>query len=397
MPALSEMMEYAELFTVAPLRVEEDHCVRVRNRNAACSRCEDVCFTAAITIKDNAVRIDGGACVNCGACVGVCPTSCITAQDPPAQKVLADGLQAVARAGGVACIACARKASKHEADPELFCEVPCLAHVTETLFADMAAAGVQDIALIDGDCATCKYGAVSPAIDATVDSAAKLFEALDVPAIVTRSTAFPPELAGTFERDIRGADRRGLMVQTGRYLRTVAGNVAQKTIDDKLGSGQQPRTLKDRLGAGKSGKMPQFPAEANMHLIDRLLEASSFGDETASPDAAALDEPLGSRRFGSVSIDAEACSGCGLCVLFCPTAALKHAEFDQPTDPAMRYLEFQAADCTQCGMCADVCLRDCVTITPDATMREVLDFEPRLLEIPRPKEHQSIFNKYTRT
>ena len=84
-------------------------------------------------------------------------------------------------------------------------------------------------------------------------------------------------------------------------------------------------------------------------------------------------------------------------MLFCPTAALKHAEFDQPTDPAMRYLEFQAADCTQCGMCADVCLRDCVTITPDATMREVLDFEPRLLEIPRPKEHQSIFNKYKRT
>lgn len=404
MAGLSEVMEYAELLTVAPLKVDEDHCVRVRNRNATCSRCEDACFTAAIAIQDNEVRINGSACVNCGACVGVCPTSCIAAVDPAQQKALVDALAATLRAGGVACIACARKASKHAADPELFAQVPCLAHVSEGLFADMAAAGVQDIVLIDGGCSTCKYGAAEPVIDEAVDNAAKLFEAAGVPSIITRSTDFPPELDGTFRRDVRGSDRRGLMMQTGRYLRTVAGSVAQKTIDDKLGTAQQPRTLKERLGAGKSGKMPQFEPEANMRLIDSLLEAAGPASDAAAllegvapaPDAA-LCQPLGTRRFGSVAIDAAACSGCGLCVLFCPTAALKHAELDQPSDPEMRYLEFQAADCTQCRMCADVCLRDCLTVAADVALCEVLSFEPRLLEIPRPKERETLFSKYRRT
>ena len=41
--------------------------------------------------------------------------------------------------------------------------------------------------LVDGTCATCKYGAVDPAIDATVDTACTLLESQDSTAIITRS------------------------------------------------------------------------------------------------------------------------------------------------------------------------------------------------------------------
>ncbi|WP_165062473.1 4Fe-4S binding protein [Adlercreutzia sp. ZJ154] len=397
MPALSDVMEYAELFTVAPLVIDQDHCVAVRNRNARCRQCRDICFVSAITIENNEISVDGGACVNCGACLGVCPTSCISATEPAHSEVVEAALQAAVRAKGVTCIACARKAARHDADPELFAQVPCLAHITEGLLADIAAAGARDIALVDGNCATCKYGAADAAIKCTLDNALKLFETLDAPIIVTRLQEFPPEFANTFKRDIRGADRRGLMAQTGRYLRTVANNVAQKTLEEKLGSAKsKPRTLKDRLGAGKSGKMPTFPADENMHLIDCLLKVGNpekIANLTEGKAAWHEDAALNTRHFGSVTIDSEKCSGCGLCVLFCPTEALKYGEFDKPDNPDMRYLEFQAADCTQCSMCVDVCLRDCIEVTPNVSMREVLDFEPRLIEIPRPKDRLPLFNK----
>lgn len=383
MPTLNDMMEVADLFRVDQVSVVQEACVAVRNRNSTCRRCMDVCAWDAISLEDGQLVIDGAACVNCGACVAACPMGCLSANEPPASKVRAGALSATRAAGGVTCLACARKAAKHEADPELFCEVPCLAHAGEELLVRLAADGAQDIMLVDGDCATCKYGQVNNAIDTAVENAVRLMEAVEGPIIVTRASLFPPEFAGTFERDVRGADRRGLMAQTGSYLRTVAGNVAQKTIEEKLSPSQpQPKRnlkLKEKV-----------PAAQNMRVLDDLLALGT------PPDAsAALAVPvLETRHFGCVQIDDSLCSGCGLCVLACPTDALKYAEYDEPDNPERRYLEFQVADCTQCQLCRDVCLRRCLTVSPRVAVAELFDFEPRLIEIPRPMERMNILNKY---
>lgn len=35
---------------------------------------------------------------------------------------------------------------------------------------------------------------------------------------------------------------------------------------------------------------------------------------------------IDTRLFGSVHVDAEACSSCGMCAVFCPTGALKKSD-----------------------------------------------------------------------
>ena len=426
MPTINDMMEVADLFRVEQIEVVQEACVAVRNRNSTCRRCMDACAWDALSLEDGRLVVDGGACVNCGACVAVCPMGCLSAVDPSLSAVRSATLAAARAAGGVACIACARKAARHEADPELFCEVPCLAQVGEELLLRVAADGVQDIMLVDGGCATCKYGQVNSLIDEAVETAVCVVEAVEtaeVPAIVTRSSEFPPELANTFRRDVRGADRRGLMAQTGSYLRTVAGNVAQKTIEEKL-SPQTPRPKKNLKLKEK------VPAAQNMRLLDDMLtlgascvvkrgeaDAASGVDMTPRADAVLGTDMtpgvegraqvphasnsdatvLDTRHFGTVRIDESICSGCGLCVLACPTEALKYAEYDEPADPGRRYLEFQAADCTQCQLCRDVCLRRCLTVSSQVPVEELFDFEPTLIEIPRPMERMNILNKYRHT
>ncbi len=387
MPSVADVMSYADAFRVCPVAIDEDRCVAVRNRNATCRRCADACLAAAITVEKNQVDIDPSACVGCGACVGVCPTYAIQAEDPSAESVISSAIRTADADHGMCVIACARAAAWHVADAERFAEVPCLGHVDEVMLLRLAAKGFDDIILVDGDCRTCKYGAVDVQVDASVDCAAELLDAADAEVVLTRTSKFPDEVLASGRGNVRGEDRRGLMRKTGSYVRRVAGNVAQKTIEDKLGTAPKPRTLKDRLSAGRSGRMPTFQPDGNFALLESM--------ERVCPDAERLpssDGRICTRRFGRMEVDADACSGCGLCVLFCPTAALSHAEYDEPERSDRKYLEFSAELCTQCGLCEDVCIRRCLKVDGDVAVEHLFDLEPELIEIARPQERTSLFD-----
>lgn len=394
MPTINDVMEMAELLQTKSVVAVEDHCVAVRNRNATCRKCADVCIADAFTIEKNQLIIDASACVACGACVAVCPTDALVSLDPMREDLAVSVANAVKQAESMAVIACARMASRQVGDPDKFATVPCLGRVTEELLVSLAAHGVEDIVLVDGTCSTCKYGKVSPAVDATVDVAASLLELVESPTIITRCSEFPPELKVADARKAIGAARRGFFTQAGGYAKNVTMTVAEKAVADALHQNQKQKlnTLRDRLGAGKSGKMPTFKPERNMRLLDGLYE---IGEATGKLDSlmdGADESVVSTRHFATMAIDPQTCSGCGMCVMFCPTEAVKHSTLEEPENEEMRYLEFQAADCTQCHLCTDVCLRSSITLSSEVAASELFDFEPRLLEIPRPKKN-SLFTR----
>lgn len=383
MANLQDVVEVAELLRVNAVEIVQDRCAAVRNRNSSCRKCVDACFAQAVAVKDNQVDIDDGACVNCGVCVSVCPTSALAAAAPSLHKLESDIAARRQTTGRAVCIACDRAAAHHDGNEEAFAAVPCLGQVTEQLLCDAAAGGAERIVLVDGDCATCKYGQASPFVDASVEGARALLSAVDADAAIERTTGFPDEFRAHAGKNLRGADRRGLIFQTGSYIKAVAGNVAQKAIEEKLAPQSAPKTLRDRLSAGKTGKMPPFSPDRNMQVLDDL---SRLGEPR--------DGRIETRLFGEVAIDAEACSGCGLCVLFCPTRALTYAEYDEPDEPGMRYLEFRTADCVQCMLCRDVCMRKCLDVGAEVRATDLFEFEPKLMAIPRPGEKQSILDRF---
>ncbi len=402
MPTINDVMEMAEALESASVVAAPDRCVAVRNRNSTCRKCVDVCIADAIEVGNNELKVSNGACVACGSCVAVCPTGALIALDPMAEDLAVDIAGAVRAAGeGRAVFACARMAARNVGDPDKYAAVPCLGRMVEEDILDLAAHGASEVILVDGTCKTCKYRATGPAIDTTVATARALLDAQGCAMPITRTSEFPPDILGDTMK-ARGAARRGFFTSATSMAKDVAMTAAEKAIADALNQRQQNKmaTLRERLGVGKTGRLPQFEPERNYRLLDAM-------DALGQPVEPVID----TRRFGSVSIDPEECTGCGMCVMFCPTGALRYAEQEEEKpaaspkpvlaslakeeedDTGFRAVEFSAADCTQCRLCADACLQGCIAVSSVVETAELFDFEPRPLEIRRPGKRPRLFDR----
>jgi ferredoxin len=72
--------------------------------------------------------------------------------------------------------------------------------------------------------------------------------------------------------------------------------------------------------------------------------------------------PAGS-PFGTLDVDAAKCSLCMACVGACPASALQ----DGQNAPQLRFIE---KNCVQCGLCADTCPEDAISLVPRLSFRD---------------------------
>ncbi len=385
MPNLNDIMEMMDALETKAVVSIPTRCVAVRNRHSTCQKCIDACLADAIHIEKNELEIDAGACVACGACIAVCPTSALISVDPMEEELAAAVAATTPAADGTTVIACARKAARQVGDPDKYAVVPCLARMDERLVVELAARGVVDIQLVDGVCATCKYRGAVPAIDDTVASARELLGAVGSDTVITRTSEFPEAVRVADLQKAVGAARREFFTSTGHYAKDVAKSAAEKMVNEKLKQlklQKEEQSLRDKLGVKNgAGKMPTIDAERNMEILDALAR---IGEP--------VEEEMFTRIFGDVEVDVEKCSGCGMCVMFCPTDALRKS-LDVHPRKARAYMEFSMAECTQCNLCADACLKKCIEVVPVVSLAELFDFEPRLVEISASKSGNKLFNR----
>lgn len=378
MPNLVDIVEVAEALESKAVFLAVDRCTVVRNRHSSCRKCFDACPVGAVGAVDNVLSLDSERCVACGACTVVCPTEALIPLRPLDEDLAKAVVSSVSATGGRAVFGCARVASKRLGDPEKFAEVPCLARMEESLLLELAARGVEDILLVDGTCSTCKFRDCVPGIEATVASANQLLAAQGSAVRIKRASAFPDEVLLEDQRNLLGSSRRGFFTQA----RTVAKDAAGKTFEVALkkdAPSAEP-TLRDRLRMSDSGTLPQFNPVRRMSVLDAM-------DRLGQP----VVEEIDTRLFGSVQIDTEVCSVCGMCTVFCPTGALVKSD-SVPEDGVGSFLEFSVSECVQCNLCADACLKKCLEVSSVVSLGELFDFEPRLIHLPDPPARTGILS-----
>ncbi len=450
MPNLADIMEVAEALETKGVLTIEDRCTVVRNRHSKCTKCSDVCPTDAVWAQKNKLRLNHDQCVKCGACTTVCPTEALVPLAPldvdlaeavassiattkaeaqvkmesafargdyrPQREVApsaASGLQdaadelhlgevaptdqelfeaALAAEEGTAVFACARIASKHVGDPGKFAEVPCLARMEESLLLAIAARGVQDIVFVDGNCATCKFRACNKGIDDTAESVNGLVEAMGATPRVRRASQFPACALVEDVDGLLGDARRDFFFHTKDRAKDAVAKSAEVLVFKS--NNPQIASLRERMMVSAEGTLPQFDPERHPRALDALYELSQ-------PDGPAEDEVF-TRLFGSVSIDSSLCTSCNMCTVFCPTGALRKSDEVPDRDGEEEggigsYLEFSAADCVQCNLCADACLKKCLDVSPFVPTDDLFSFEPRLIWRPDPPKRKGVLSSVRRS
>lgn len=382
MPNLKDIVDVAQALESKAVRVVADRCVVVRNRHASCRRCVKACPADAITVRNNELTLDNHACVSCGACTVACPVEALVPLDPSDAELATGAARSADALDGCAVIACARIASKDLGDPTKYTIVPCMARVDEGMLVELAAAGVSRIMLVDGTCRTCKYRDTESGVDEAVEQARGLIAAMGGATEVVRASEFPAEALLEDRASLYGQERRGFFSRSSRRAREASVKTAEVMVFKEFE--QRMPSLKERLGVTAAGAMPWLVAQRRERLMDSLDQLGASTVET-----------IDSRQFGTVSIDEEKCSACGMCAVFCPTGALKKSE-ERPEDGVGSYLEFQAFDCANCRMCADVCMKKCLTVSTEVPADELFDFEPRLIHIPDPPKRTGMLTGFKR-
>ncbi len=334
---------------------QQSLCAHSRNEKIGCTACIDVCSARAISSQASMkgktsgvrpargpegvqVRPTGGGiavephlCVGCGACSTVCPSGAMTFSYPgPVDqgRRLRTLLSAYANAGGRDA---ALLIHSEGAGARLIDQLGRAARTNKTIHG--VPARVLPVAV---------WHTASIGLDLWLSALAQ--GASQVWVLLAGEEAPQYRQALGEQMAIAQAIVNGLGYR-GRHfgLLEPAGSVDALDAALRVPAAQGVARAATFLPqANKRGTLELALA----HLLD---EAPAPADEVSLPAAGA--------PFGSLRVDAGACTLCMSCVGACPANALA----DNPERPQLKFIE---KNCVQCGLCVTTCPENAITLEP---------------------------------
>jgi ferredoxin len=315
---------------------KEKLCAHSRNRKSGCNACIDVCSAKAIESNGDRIKVNPHLCAGCGACTTVCPSGALGYAYPGAPHMgrrLKTLLTTYANAGGTEAVfllhgekqgramitrlgRMAKTSKLHQGMPARV--IPVEVHHTASVGIDLWLAAIA-------------YGATGIAVLTTGEEAPQYVDALKDQMAIAQTALSGLGYAGSHLQLIQAAT---------------------------------PDELDVALRDAPQGEIPEKPATFHVaadkrNTLDFALD-HLYRHAPLKKDHIAL--PAGA-PFGSVQVNASACTLCMSCVGACPESAL----MDSMNKPQLRFVE---KNCVQCGLCAQTCPEDAVTLVPRLSFTE---------------------------
>ena len=309
------------------IRLNASKCIRLLHKKIECSKCEDICPTDAIFIKNNPLpTINSVLCVGCGACDALCPTEAFSVDDFNPEKFLYDFVQTKQT-----LVSCKKN-------------VPCIAALNTEYIISLALLN-KKIVFDMGHCDSCEIAhKCKPQIVKNYEEASYILEAMLSDAdIKLQNIAYKDDEKSTHnKRDLfrniiktpfeKEVDRSAKFIQT--YISNRKDNALLK----------QKRVTKRReilLSAVKKTRKPEI-----YHVVD--ANELSF--------------------ISSKLLDSLKCDACKMCYIVCPTGALT-------SDIRNSKIDFDASLCIKCNACHEVCEPNALTLSTSFNIKNLFSMQ----------------------
>ncbi|OGA24564.1 MAG: hypothetical protein A3H34_02665 [Betaproteobacteria bacterium RIFCSPLOWO2_02_FULL_67_19] len=303
------------------VQYQERICAHARSGVTGCSRCLDVCSTAAIAADGDHVRVEPHLCSGCGGCSTVCPSGALSYAYPGVPQIgtrLKTLLSTYRGAGGKdACVLFHDAESGRSA-------VLALSRRGKGLPARVIPIECHHVASVGLDLllgAIC-YGAAQVAVAAAPGVAEEYLQALRE----------QMRLANTVLNALGYAGERCRLLDA--------------------------EDLESSLWGWPAATQPAAAAVFNLSPQKRSsldFELDHLAKQAPAPKE--LIELPGGAPFGTLAVDKAKCTLCKACIGACPESAL----LDSPDVPRLRIVE---RNCVQCGLCAKTCPEDAIRLVP---------------------------------
>ena len=328
----------------------------MRNRNAKCLKCAEVCTSGCISYEDNELIISPEKCIGCGTCATVCPTCALEAHRPNDAELLHQCIQAMRAADGEVIIACEQIVNAAEGliDRTKVVSVTCLGRVEESLLTTLAVAGAKHVSLVEGKCGECPHATGFHMAEQVRDTANTLLETWNNGMRVDLVAKFPrcARLEGKASFD---ADKRHFFEEMKSEAKTAAGTTADFAVKETLGIEDKPESRFQKVM--EDGTLPHFIPDRRELLLNSL---ASLGEPQ--------DVMIETRLWGHVIIDPDKCSSCQMCATFCPTGAISKFTDEDGTFG----VEHFPGDCVKCRCCTDICPKQALTLSDEVFAVDLL-------------------------
>lgn len=386
------------------ISVHEERCVCIRNRNARCLKCVEVCTTGAIAYEANDLRVYPEKCIGCGTCANVCPTGALEVAGLTDEELTRAVKHSIRSTQGHPVLACqtavdafaaenggrgkslfSGKASGTSLDENAMVVVPCLGRIDESLLCGIAAYGAYDATLVCHHCESCAHAKGGAFVRKVVEDASGLVSAFgkDVPFRIGESFPDHVLLKGNeaptdpaLQAD--ASSRRDAF----RQIKDAGRQLVQESIDEAAGqTADAPEPVAYRKVDERTGTLAQFVPTRRTRLYNYLKH---IGEPV-------VDE-VQTRLVGKLSIDIDACTSCRMCAVFCPTGAITKVD-----EEGCFGIFHRPAACMQCRLCESLCRAKAITVESTIPIRQFMGQKGVLYEMPRPEwtpnRPDSIFNK----